>query len=122
MAISFVRASGIVSASAGLFAACSFDAGEPPTSSAESAIALGGHLSGISDADFNAARDNFNLVETSDDGVGPVLNERVCVCCHSNGATGGAREQIERRYVRVTNGIFNNLTNEGGSLRQLQTL
>jgi len=54
-----------VSAPAGLLAACSIDSvSEPPTSKVESGIALDGHLSGISDADFNAARDNFNLVET----------------------------------------------------------
>ncbi|HEY0476024.1 MAG TPA: di-heme oxidoredictase family protein [Kofleriaceae bacterium] len=97
-------------------------ASEPATSAVESAIALGGHLPGISDADFNAARDNFNLVETIDDGVGPVFNEVACGRCHTNGTTGGAGEQIERRFGRVTNGIFNDLTNEGGSLRQLQTL
>ena len=123
MAISFVRTAWIVSASAGLLAACSMDnAGAPATSTVESAIALGGHLPGISDADFGAARDNFNLVETIDDGVGPVFNDVACGRCHSNGASGGAGEQIERRFGRVTNGIFNNLTSEGGSLRQLQTL
>ena len=123
MMISFVRTAGIVSASAGLLAACSMDtAGDPTTSKVESAIALGGHLAGISDADFNAARDNFNLVEGIDDGVGPVFNEIACGRCHTNGAIGGAGEQIERRFGRVSNGIFVNLTNEGGSLRQLQTL
>jgi len=123
MVISFIRTAGIVSASAGLLAGCSFDtAGEPNTAAVQSAIALGGHLTGISDADFAAARDNFNLVETIADGVGPVFNDVACGRCHSNGATGGAGEQIERRFGRVSNGIFNNLTNEGGSLRQLQTL
>jgi CxxC motif-containing protein (DUF1111 family) len=97
-------------------------AGDPTTSTATASITLGGHLAGITDADFNAARDNFNLVEAIDDGVGPVFNEFACGRCHTNGATGGAGEQIERRFGRVSNGIFNNLTSEGGSLRQLKTL
>jgi CxxC motif-containing protein (DUF1111 family) len=123
MEISFVRTAGILGASTGLLVGCSLGApSEPTTSTATASITLGGHLAGISDADFNAARDNFNLVETIDDGVGPVFNEVACGRCHTNGATGGAGEQIERRFGRVTNGIFNTLTNEGGSLRQLQTL
>jgi CxxC motif-containing protein (DUF1111 family) len=123
MEISFVRTAGILGASTGLLVGCSLGAGsEPTTSTATSAITLGGHLSGISDADFNAARDNFNQVETINDGVGPVFNELACGRCHTNGATGGAGEQIERRFGRVTNGIFNTLPTEGGSLRQLQTL
>src|SRR5262245_36198527 len=123
MAISFVRTAEILGASAALLAGCAPDPTDAPdTSTVESAIALGGHLSGITDADFNAARDNFNLVEFIEDGVGPVFNDVACGRCHTNGAQGGAGEQIERRFGRVTNGIFNSLANEGGSLRQLQTL
>jgi CxxC motif-containing protein (DUF1111 family) len=123
MAIWFVRKAAILGASAGLFAGCSLDtAGELNTSAVESSIALGGHLAGVSDADFNAALDNFNLVESIDDGVGPVFNDVACGRCHTGGAAGGAGEQIERRFGRVSNGTFINLNNEGGSLRQLQTL
>src|SRR6185436_4083165 len=35
---------------------------------------------------------------------------------------GGAGEQIERRYGQVSNGIFHELPNRGGTLRQLKTL
>jgi CxxC motif-containing protein (DUF1111 family) len=68
------------------------------------------------------ARDAFLAVEGIGDGVGPIFNERACGTCHSNGATGGAGEQIERRFGRFDNGIFNPLANRGGSLRQLFTV
>ena len=123
MEISFVLRAGILGASTGLLVGCSLGAGsEPTTSTATGSITLGGHLAGITDADFQAALDNFNQVEGITDGVGPVFNDVACGRCHSNGAAGGAGEQIERRYGRVTSGIFHDLASEGGSLRQLQTL
>ncbi len=123
MEISFVLRAGILGASAGLLVGCSLGAASEPTTSTETAsIALGGHVGGITDADFQEALDNFNLVEGISDGLGPVFNDVACGRCHTNGAAGGAGEQIERRYGRVTNGIFHELASEGGSLRQLQTL
>jgi CxxC motif-containing protein (DUF1111 family) len=126
MEISFIRTAGLLGTSAGLLVGCALGTpealDEPATSTATAAITLGGHLPGISDADFAAALANFNQVETIDDGVGPVFNEVACGRCHTGGAQGGAGEQIERRFGRVTNGVFHDLANEGGSLRQLQTL
>jgi CxxC motif-containing protein (DUF1111 family) len=61
----------------------------------------------------------FNAVEQITDGVGPVFNERACGNCHTNGAKGGAGEQIERRFGRFVNGIFDPLAAQGGTLRQL---
>jgi CxxC motif-containing protein (DUF1111 family) len=123
MEISLVRTAGILGASTGLLVGCSLGAAsEPTTSTATASITLGGHVGGITDADFQEAVDNFNLVEAIDDGVGPVMNEFACGRCHTNGAQGGAGEQIERRFGRVTNGIFHELPNEGGTLRQLMTL
>lgn len=123
MRIAFVFKAGILGVSTAVLAGCSLGPGsEPSTSTATGSITLGGHLAGVSDADFQAALDNFNLGETIADGIGPVFNETACGACHSNGAQGGAGEQIERRYGRVSNGIFHDLSNEGGSLRQLKTL
>lgn len=102
-------------------AGCS--AAEDPDS--ESAVAqslIGDHLPGIADTDFADAKTAFSAIETVDDGVGPIFNEKSCGTCHSQGAVGGAGTQIERRFGRFDNGIFNPLTNEGGSLRQLFTL
>ncbi|HEU4727819.1 MAG TPA: di-heme oxidoredictase family protein, partial [Kofleriaceae bacterium] len=49
-------------------------------------------------------------------------NGNACGQCHTQGAAGGAGVQIERRFGQVVNGIFYDLANEGGSLRQLFTL
>jgi CxxC motif-containing protein (DUF1111 family) len=68
------------------------------------------------------ARTAFNTFEDIDDGLGPIFNAQACGQCHSNGAIGGAGEQIERRFGRFDNGVFNPLANEGGSLRQLFTV
>jgi CxxC motif-containing protein (DUF1111 family) len=122
METSFIRQVSLVGGMVGVFAGCSVAVDDPDTASTQSAITLGSHVGGISDADFSEARDNFNLVEGIDDGVGPVFNERACGNCHTLGASGGSGEQIERRYGRVVNGVFSTLSANGGSLRQLFTL
>jgi CxxC motif-containing protein (DUF1111 family) len=86
------------------------------------AAATGDPLPGISASDFAAAKANFAAAEGVADGLGPVFNEKACGNCHNLGATGGAGNQIERRYGRFDNGLFNSLANEGGSLRQLFAL
>lgn len=68
------------------------------------------------------AREAFAAVEGIGDGVGPIFNESACGNCHSNGAMGGAGENIERRFGRFVNGVFDPLANRGGSLRQLFTV
>ncbi len=91
---------------------------EENVATAESAL-IGDTLPGV-DADLLAeARDAFAAVEGLADGVGPIFNLTSCGGCHSNGALGGAGEQIERRFGRVSNGIFDAQANLGGSLRQL---
>jgi hypothetical protein len=86
--------------------------------------AFGSKLPGLQvDADLMAEADEvFSDFENINDGVGPVFNAQACGQCHSNGATGGAGEQIERRFGRFANGAFNGLANRGGSLRQLFTV
>jgi CxxC motif-containing protein (DUF1111 family) len=85
----------------------------------EEGAALGDALPGTNAANFAAARTNFNAAEGNPDGLGPIYNEHACGACHQNGASGGAGQQIERRYGTLTNGVFNGLANTGGSLRQL---
>src|ERR1051325_2255927 len=82
----------------------------------------GDALPGIAAADFAAAKAAFNTVEELADGLGPIFNEKACGNCHTQGASGGAGVQIERRFGRVANGVFNSLANKGGSLRQLFTV
>src|SRR5262245_20906510 len=86
--------------------------------------ALGDRLPGLQgSADLLAeASDAFNSFEDINDGLGPIFNAQACGQCHTNGAIGGAGEQIERRFGRFDNGVFNPLANEGGSLRQLFTV
>jgi CxxC motif-containing protein (DUF1111 family) len=85
--------------------------------------ATGDPLAGITAADYATAKAAFVNVETVDDGLGPIFNERACGNCHTQGAPGGAGTQIERRFGKTNaDGTFNSLANEGGSLRQLMTL
>ena len=85
--------------------------------------AIGAFLPGLqADADLlDEAVDAFRAVEGIADGVGPIFNLTSCGGCHSNGATGGAGEQIERRFGRFS-GTFDPQANLGGSLRQLFTV
>ncbi len=123
MKISYIRNVCLFGACVGAFTACSPGVTDDPgTATATSAATTPAHLGGISDADFTVGIDNFNLVEFIEDGVGPVFNEVACGRCHTNGGVGGAGEQIERRFGRVVNGIFNGQANRGGSLRQLFTV
>lgn len=89
------------------------------TTTMVSALSLGDALPGTNAAAFAAAKANFGQTETQADGLGPIFNERSCSACHSVGATGGAGQNIERRYGTLTNGVFNGLGATGGSLRQL---
>jgi CxxC motif-containing protein (DUF1111 family) len=114
---------------AGLFSCGVSNSAAPPdeeltaTSEELAAVAasvpLGSFIGNISAADFAAAQTNFNAVEEIEDGVGPVFNEKACGNCHTEGASGGAGLQIERRYGRFVNGKFDSIGSKGGSLRQL---
>jgi CxxC motif-containing protein (DUF1111 family) len=87
--------------------------------SSQDSFALGDALPGANATQFAADRAAFTSTETVQDGLGPIFNERSCGQCHNNTATGGAGQQIERRYGTLTNGVFNGLGATGGSLRQL---
>jgi CxxC motif-containing protein (DUF1111 family) len=92
------------------------------TATEQSVTVAGDALPGITAEAFAEAKAAFEAEEEVEDGVGPIFNERGCAICHSLGAVGGAGVQIERRFGRVSNGVFNTLANRGGSLRQLQTI
>jgi CxxC motif-containing protein (DUF1111 family) len=82
----------------------------------------GDPLPGVDAAGFAEAKAAFATVEGLDDGLGPIFNEKACGNCHTQGAIGGAGVQIERRFGKFINGVFEDLANEGGSLRQLFTV
>ena len=87
------------------------------TTSTHSAL-IGDRLPGlVAEADVLEAGDEaFAAAEGITEGVGPIFNLNACGGCHTNGAMGGAGEQIERRFGRFDNGLFNPLANRGGSL------
>jgi len=87
--------------------------------STSASYALGDTIPGTNAADFAEARDAFNASENAADGLGPIFNERGCGTCHQNGAVGGAGQQIEQRFGRLVNGVFDGMASAGGSLRQL---
>jgi CxxC motif-containing protein (DUF1111 family) len=110
-------------AAGGMIAGCASEpVAQPESTSATQQSVIGVALGGISATDFAAAKTAFQTVEGLDDGLGPIFNEKACGNCHTQGATGGAGVQIERRFGKVVNGIFSGSANEGGSLRQLFTV
>jgi CxxC motif-containing protein (DUF1111 family) len=69
-----------------------------------------------SQADMDAARDNFEEVESIASGLGPVYNAQSCRECHQNPVTGGSSQVTEFRtghydgsnYVEPPGGSLNN--------------
>lgn len=111
-----------LSALAGCVAAEARD--EAATSAtAQAATVIGDPLPGTDLAAFEAAKDNFSEAETIEDGIGPVFNELACGNCHTTPVIGGSGTQIERRFGRVSGGVFYGYdqagNDQGGTLRQL---
>lgn len=82
---------------------------------------FGDPLRGLTPAElqrFTDGRDAFEQVEGPDDGLGPVFNNTSCAACHNAGATGGGSDLVETRFGTTTNGTFDPLTAQGGSLIQ----
>ncbi|HWC75053.1 MAG TPA: di-heme oxidoredictase family protein [Gemmatimonadales bacterium] len=82
---------------------------------------LGQPLPGLTadeDARFEAGKDEFQDVETIQEGLGPVFNEASCSICHSN-PLGGTNGRVETRFGRLSaDGAFDPMTSVGGSLIQ----
>ena len=102
------------------------DAQDPGVQVAETqqgATAIGDPLPGTDPDKFAEAKANFAAAEAIEDGLGPVFNEKACGNCHTTPVVGGSGTQIERRFGKVTNGVFfaydGAPDNEGGTLRQL---
>jgi len=125
----------------GLIAGCTANADSADDDAASGVAAqavtaaIGDPLPGIDPTGFATAKAAFATVEELPDGLGPIFNEKACGNCHTQGATGGAGVQIERRFgttFRNGNGqtVFEPLANDGlgpfpargGSLRQLMTV
>ncbi len=88
-------------------------AGDPPS--------FGDPLPGLTSKEheaFEIGLEDFLEVETVEDGLGPVFNERSCAACHSVPAIGGDSAVIETRFGTHTNTQFDPLLSGGGSLLQ----
>jgi CxxC motif-containing protein (DUF1111 family) len=79
--------------------------------------AIGDPLPGF--GDLTEATEAFAAEEEIDEGLGPIFNETGCGVCHGIPVLGGAGTQIERRFGRISNGVFDALEGQGGSLRDL---
>ena len=86
---------------------------------------FGGLLAGVTadqKATWIAGLQQFQVVDGPADGLGPIFNNQSCVSCHSQpvaaGAItpGGASAVLETRFGKLTNGQFDPLTSEGGTL------
>src|SRR5262245_54863690 len=75
-------------------------------------------LSPEQEARFLAGKEEFEEVEEIDEGLGPTFNERSCAACHSGPAVGGGSVTLVTRFGTITNGMFDPLTAQGGSLIQ----
>jgi CxxC motif-containing protein (DUF1111 family) len=95
----------------------------PVATTQQAVTAIGDALPGTDPTEFAAAKANFIAEEESEDGLGPVFNERACGNCHTTPVVGGSGTQIERRYGSINNGVFfaydRAPENQGGTLRQL---
>jgi CxxC motif-containing protein (DUF1111 family) len=99
------------------------DATEAVAETRQAVTAIGSPLPGTDPDRFAEALDNFNAVEESADGLGPLFNERACGNCHNIPVPGGSGVQIERRFGSFSDGAFYAYDqpedDEGGTLRQL---
>jgi CxxC motif-containing protein (DUF1111 family) len=83
--------------------------------------AAGEPLAGLTAAQraaFDDGVEDFTEVETVDDGLGPVFNERSCSACHTTPVIGGGSTRLVTRFSRTTGGVFDALASLGGSLMQ----
>jgi len=92
-----------------------------PTPPPQRPAPFGQSLNALSAADaakFADGRTEFLKIETVNDGLGPVFNERSCTACHNAPVPGGGSPRLVTRIGTTTNGAFDALTQFGGSLLQ----
>ena len=67
---------------------------------------------------FSVGRMEFIKIETPEGGLGPIFNGRSCAECHTAPAVGGSSNVRVTRFGRNTDGVFDPLESQGGSLLQ----
>jgi CxxC motif-containing protein (DUF1111 family) len=92
-----------------------------PVNAVNPPIRLGDPLRGLSAEQleaFNEGLEDFVSPEAPESGLGPIFNGASCVQCHNGPAPGGSSSVRVTRFGRVDNGVFDPLTQLGGSLLQ----
>ena len=79
-------------------------------------------LSAKEKTDFATGLTEFLNVETPEGGLGPIFNDVSCVACHFQGGVGGGSRTVVTRFGRITNGVFDPLTELGGPLLQRRAI
>jgi len=67
---------------------------------------------------FLVGAGTFAQVESIASGLGPIYNNSSCANCHNFPNTGGSGTATVTRFGENTNGVFNGLVNQGGTLLQ----
>jgi len=67
-------------------------------------------------SNFNTGAGTFVQVETIATGLGPIYNNSSCANCHNFPSTGGSGTDLLTRFGENTNGVFNQLINQDGTL------
>jgi CxxC motif-containing protein (DUF1111 family) len=87
--------------------------------------ALGNPVDGLSAADlvlFADGRIEFESIETIEGGLGPIFNDDSCAACHSSPVSGGVSGTTVTRFGKITNGHFDPMTAQGGTLLQAKAI
>jgi CxxC motif-containing protein (DUF1111 family) len=88
-------------------------------------------LTPAQEEEFNDGLDEFEEVETSEEGLGPVFNGKSCAECHAVPSTGGSEPNVgvarETRISRISKGGFDPLdgsvsVDRGGQLLQQRAI
>lgn len=88
---------------------------------ADAPVKFGDPLPGLAPTEltrFVAGREDFEEVETPEDGLGPAFNNRSCIACHSSPAMGGDSNIVETRFGGMDGTTFDPMSHAGGSLIQ----
>jgi CxxC motif-containing protein (DUF1111 family) len=91
----------------------------PPAPPVPGGGQFGAVLAGLSTANeqaFNIGKTDFMSIETVASGLGPVFNGKSCFECHFAAGVGGPSNITVTRFGRLTNGVFDPLTNLDGTL------
>jgi CxxC motif-containing protein (DUF1111 family) len=74
------------------------------------------NLTGSLNSNFTTGAASFQTVFYPSTGLGPIYNDSSCSNCHNFPVFGGGGSDLVTRFGETTNGVFNPLTSEDGTL------